>query len=661
MTDVPLEEPSACPPRILLVAEAPGDEEMYARRPLVGPSGKLLDTCLRRAGIDRAACGVTNVFSTQLPDNEVANWCAPASARRTWGESPEAQVAKALKPIKPGCYLMPQYVGHLQRLAEEVKRLAPYVIIPLGSTALWAFTGFGASIMRRRGLPDVATWLAPGVKIFPTVHPAAVLRQYSLWHVLTLDLKHAVEQSAERRLVIPRRRISVPTKIEDLYTWEAKHLSTDEHILCIDIETKPKYRQITCVGFGVGTGDALVVPITDERKPKRCYWDTAEEELAAIAWIKKQCERPLPKLFQNGCVPGDTEVLTRDGWVRLDRFPEEGSEVVSWKTDGTMRMAFAERVRAPGGHQVISVKTRDHDCQYTLDHRVVHRCVAGAEWRVSRAASLPKGRLQIPVAGALSEQGHLRLIRFLVAVQADAHLTPTRAVFNLKKQHKINRLFDICAELGIYITETKRSVIGERSFSIRGEAARYAWCILGPDKLWPYSLVFTSRYLRELFFDELQRWDASLHGRGFRYLNKHRHNMDVVMAVAAVSERAARLCKNGRAVQITKQSYTNILPEHRKQRPTRSDMYCLCLREAGGGLFLARRNGRTFVTGNSYDIQWLYTLWGIRTANYLEDTRLQHHSIYPELPKGLGYLGTLYANPGMPWKAWGGAEEKRDA
>ncbi len=50
-----------------------------------------------------------------------------------------------------------------------------------------------------------------------------------------------------------------------------------------------------------------------------------------------------------------------------------------------------------------------------------------------------------------------------------------------------------------------------------------------------------------------------------------------------------------------------------------------------------------------YDAQWLFHCYGIKVRNYLHDTRLMHHALYPELPKALGFLGSRYANVGA-WK-----------
>lgn len=49
-----------------------------------------------------------------------------------------------------------------------------------------------------------------------------------------------------------------------------------------------------------------------------------------------------------------------------------------------------------------------------------------------------------------------------------------------------------------------------------------------------------------------------------------------------------------------------------------------------------------------YDLQYILPL-GIRVANCTEDTMLLHHSILPEMKKGLGFLGSVYTNE-PSWK-----------
>lgn len=50
-----------------------------------------------------------------------------------------------------------------------------------------------------------------------------------------------------------------------------------------------------------------------------------------------------------------------------------------------------------------------------------------------------------------------------------------------------------------------------------------------------------------------------------------------------------------------------------------------------------------------YDIQYLWMKMGIPVNNYQDDTMLLHHSLFPESPKGLAFLGSVYTNEGA-WK-----------
>lgn len=62
-----------------------------------------------------------------------------------------------------------------------------------------------------------------------------------------------------------------------------------------------------------------------------------------------------------------------------------------------------------------------------------------------------------------------------------------------------------------------------------------------------------------------------------------------------------------------------------------------------------------------YDLQYFIRRSPLRPRNCSEDTMLLSHSLFPELPKGLGFLGSIYTNEAS-WKLWRGKNEelKRD-
>jgi uracil-DNA glycosylase len=60
-------------------------------------------------------------------------------------------------------------------------------------------------------------------------------------------------------------------------------------------------------------------------------------------------------------------------------------------------------------------------------------------------------------------------------------------------------------------------------------------------------------------------------------------------------------------------------------------------------------SGTPFLAQNGmYDIQYMLA-HGIAVKNFAHDTMLMHHSLYSELPKGLGFLASIYTDE-QPWK-----------
>ena len=60
-------------------------------------------------------------------------------------------------------------------------------------------------------------------------------------------------------------------------------------------------------------------------------------------------------------------------------------------------------------------------------------------------------------------------------------------------------------------------------------------------------------------------------------------------------------------------------------------------------------NARKITQNGVYDMQWVWKKHGFFPRGELEDTQLMHHSMYPEMKKDLGTLGSLYTNE-IAWK-----------
>ncbi|MDB4881454.1 MAG: phage polymerase-related protein [Gemmatimonadetes bacterium] len=135
---------------IMLVGEQPGDQEDLAGHPFVGPSGKLLDSALERAGIEREEAYVTNAVKH-------FKWVPDGSGKRRIHKTPVSSEIRACHPW----------------LDAEIGTVKPRIIVALGATAAKALFGPAFRVTVQRGRV-VRTPLAEAG--FATVHPSAVLR-----------------------------------------------------------------------------------------------------------------------------------------------------------------------------------------------------------------------------------------------------------------------------------------------------------------------------------------------------------------------------------------------------------------------------------------------------------------------------------------------------
>jgi DNA polymerase len=140
--------------RVMIVGEAPGQEEDRAGRPFVGRSGQLLDRMLACIGLDRRAAEreravyITNV----LPWRPVGN------------RTPAADEVAMLKPF----------------LHRHIRLADPDILVPMGGSAVTALLGGEGGITKRRGQWAAVIGVADRpIPALPMLHPAYLLRNPS--------------------------------------------------------------------------------------------------------------------------------------------------------------------------------------------------------------------------------------------------------------------------------------------------------------------------------------------------------------------------------------------------------------------------------------------------------------------------------------------------
>jgi len=231
-------------PELMIVGEAPGKYEAQYGRPFVGPSGELLDDALRKAGISRHACYITNVVKRRPPGNNF----------------------KMLHLIGVD---LAQSIKELWEL--EIEKLRPKCILAVGNEALKAVAAYDG-IMNYRGSILLAR---DGVtKVVPTIHPAALFAHKNfgedaadgdqvggldfVWlKLIEHDIARAVEESKSRAYCLPDRELVVARNSLDVHRFFSQY--RDDTDAAVDIESINCIP--VCISFAFNRRHGISIPL----------------------------------------------------------------------------------------------------------------------------------------------------------------------------------------------------------------------------------------------------------------------------------------------------------------------------------------------------------------------------------------------------------------
>jgi uracil-DNA glycosylase len=306
-------------PKLLIVGEAPGKHEDEQGIPFVGPTGKILDDCLTKAGIRRSDCYITNVIKYRPPLND-------------------------LKKL----HLIGVDIGQsIQELWDnEINKLHPNCILAIGDLALQAVTGY-SGILNYRG--SILTARDGIIKVVPTIHPAALFSHGSTededskgglsWVYLKLieaDIIRAADESQSSKLELPERNLTISHNSLDAHRFFREYKSLS--LAAVDIESINCVP--VCVGFAFNKCHAISIPLlrsignnklTDmgNSEISEC-WRMIDERLRNLKIIGHNFMYDEYKLgligFQTPIVYSDTLIKTR---VIFPELPDKRLCVVS--------------------------------------------------------------------------------------------------------------------------------------------------------------------------------------------------------------------------------------------------------------------------------------------------------------------------------------------
>lgn len=318
------------------------------------------------------------------------------------------------------------------------------------------------------------------------------------------------------------------------------------------------------------------------------------------------------KMFQStACVPTFSEVLTKNGWVKLSDI-EIGDEIACADLDH-LRITFEDV------YAMVPVKYQDtytnHDLTATKDHRMVYRGQYSKSWRVEYYNELIKkaqsAGTYIPIAGYADFDGlpiSDDMLRFLIAVQADGHYMYEKRQdgskgyygleFHLKKERKIERLKETLEALNLDYRETFQSngTTKIRIYNTGGTNIVKDICEQHlQEKKFTWKWIEMSPEQAAFFLEEILFWDGCAVAK--KYTSKERQNLDIVNAIAAINGVGSKVIADDVIFRDT--PYVVLLEEtkrHNKQSGGKwTEVTCVSVKT---GVFLMRQNGKTFIVGN---------------------------------------------------------------
>lgn len=319
------------------------------------------------------------------------------------------------------------------------------------------------------------------------------------------------------------------------------------------------------------------------------------------------------------CYSEDTEILTAGGWKTFGQLTYQ-DKVAQWD-EGIITFVTPEDIiwQEYEGEMYMH-RNKSIDQLVTGNHRVyIQNYKKHGFFKVITAKELLdeiSSDSRIPTAG-VCEQGADTLdenfLRLLVATQADGFLAKdcSAITFSFVKERKIERMRGILDSLGAKYTLSTHNRKGRDEVSFRVKASPLtveirSW--LGEDKSFTEKFITLSQRLRTIFILELKFWDGTETKNGYVVDTTCQKSVDIIQAVAiSLGVKCTKTefdkkasfgnCHIWRAF-ISKKAiaWASVRTAEKGVIPYKGFIGCVTVPSS---FVVVRRNGKTFVSGNS--------------------------------------------------------------
>jgi hypothetical protein len=310
------------------------------------------------------------------------------------------------------------------------------------------------------------------------------------------------------------------------------------------------------------------------------------------------------------CFSGDTEVLTRRGWVDLRTYVESGNteEVAQFHTESQTISFTAPIGRVVARDEVLHIKSDIFvNLKVTKNHRCLLQNRKTSKWRVFEGANYPSDHKQHGAGTFVGGTTHLSddEVVVLAAVQADGsylwHGRSAAIRFAFSKQRKVERLKSALENLGVKFRLSKADARGKQYFYIpECDLVRYVQALM-PQKNFGWWVLDLDRATLDKFVNEIWFWDGCS-TRNSHYSSNAIENAEIVQAACALSGISCKIRKyhshlganTNYQVDRKHKSYS-LTTNTRTESLGEQDVFCVSVPSS---YLLVRTEGVISVTGN---------------------------------------------------------------
>ncbi len=326
-------------------------------------------------------------------------------------------------------------------------------------------------------------------------------------------------------------------------------------------------------------------------------------------------------LLCDECFTGDTEILTENGFIRLDQL-DESVKVFQVGEDNLPEAVYPSRIINKdyegslvtiGKERFKMTATAGHDAVYWTETQGVHKRKFSDDYP-SRGKAVVAGTVRKPFWRIEP------VVVLTCALQADGSYLSTKTsagnytnywTVTLKRQEKIDRLRWALTEVGVDYTEYAKDKSGRIRFYIPNPPTHFFDELDLKSKTFDLKSIVSLRLEAE-FLEEVMLWDGSVKGGAKVYCSTNKANIDVVQALAHLCGKSANFGVQYDKRPIFKKEpkpYYRLNVSDRNgvdtQKFTRSEVdykgrvYCVTV---PSGMIYVRQNGRVFITGNCQNL-----------------------------------------------------------